>query len=343
MSVHFTYPIKNILILRPDRLGDVILTLPVVKKLKENFPDADIVYLCTEYTSQILRSYSLISDLIIYDQKNKHQGVKGIIRLGKDIKNFHFDLAVHLLPRFPLVLATYISQIRYNIGTGFRWYSFLFTHRQYEHRKHNRYHEAEYNLRLLDKIGIRPTNNSDAYTHFNFPAKVKNTIQDIVTRKFGHRPFIVIHPGSGGSSIDWPLKNYIKLIQLLNQWGKYEVGLSGVSSEKDFLSSVYASNIRFVDFVGIFDLNALSVLLKHAALFVSNSTGPLHLAVAMGIPVLGFYPLSPGLGPGRWGPFEQSERHYMTPQVSEYGKLINTDMYSITVEAVFERIQAILA
>jgi heptosyltransferase-3 len=342
MSIHFTHPIKKILVIRPDRLGDVILTLPVVNNLKENFPDADIVYLCTEYTSQILRSYSLISDLIIYDQRNKYKGMKGIFRLGKDIKDFNFDLAVHLLPRFPLALATYLSQIRYSIGTGFRWYSFLFTHRQYEHRKHNQYHEAEYNLRLLYKIGTHSTNSPDAYTHFNFPAKVENAIQNIISKNFGHRPFIILHPGSGGSSIDWPLKNYIKLIQLLNHWGKYEIGLSGVSSEKDFLSSVYASNTRFVDFVGAFDLNALAAFLKHADLFISNSTGPLHLAVAMGTPVLGFYPLSPGLGPGRWGPYGQSEHHYMTPQVLYNGKVMNTDMYSITAEAAFERIRTIL-
>ena len=78
MNTTLTHPIKKILVLRPDRLGDIILTLPVVRNLKESFPEASVTYLCTEYTSQILDSYSLISDLIIYDRENKHKGFKKI-------------------------------------------------------------------------------------------------------------------------------------------------------------------------------------------------------------------------------------------------------------------------
>ena len=345
MNFNFTKPIKKILVIRPDRLGDVILTLPVVRNLKESFPDASITYLCTEYTAQILESYSLISDLIIYDRENEYKGFKKILNLALELRDCNFDLAIHLLPRYPLALATYFAQIKYTVGTGFRWYSFLFTHRQYDHRKYNLYHEAEYNLRLLKKIGIDSNYNPDVYSYFNFPETLIDSVQKIITEKFNRRPFIIIHPGSGGSSIDWPLNHFIKLIKLLDEWGKYDVGVTGVAAEKDLLAPLYQSDVKFVDLVGIFDLNKLALFLKSSTLFISNSTGPLHLAVAMGTQVLGFYPNSPGLGPDRWGPFGNSSSSYLTPAIELAKSLtdpINNDMERIKIEMVFEKIKEIL-
>ena len=195
MKSTITHPIKRILVLRPDRLGDVILTLPVVRNLKESFPEASITYLCTGYTAQILESYSLISDLIVYDKENEHKGLKKILNLAKELKKCDFDLVIHLLPRYPLALATYLAQIKYTVGTGFRWYSFLFTHRQYDHRKYNLHHEAEYNLRLLNKIGVNSKYNPDVYSYFKFPGPVSESVQKTINEKFKGRPYIVIHPG----------------------------------------------------------------------------------------------------------------------------------------------------
>lgn len=343
MKSTITHPIKKILVLRPDRLGDVILTLPVVRNLKEAYPEATITYLCTAYTSQILESYSLISDLIIYDKDNTHRGFRKLKELSKELRARDFDLAIHLLPRYPLALSTYLAQIKYTIGTGFRWYSFLFTHRQYDHRKHNQYHEAEYNLRLLKKIGIDSAYYPDVYSHFNFPQKIEVSIQRIIKDKFGEKPFVILHPGSGGSSIDWPLEDFIALIRLLHAWGKYEVGITGVASERDYLAALHQADIKFVDLIGIVGLNELAILLKKASLFISNSTGPLHLAVAMGTNVLGLYPNSPGLGPGRWGPIGRDESNYLTPEIDHSKSLTdpaNNDMTKITPEIVFEQIKS---
>jgi len=346
MKSILTHPIKKILVLRPDRLGDVILTLPVIRNLKEAFPEASITYLCTDYTSQILESYSLISDLIIYDKNNAHKGISKIVALSRELREHNFDMAIHLLPRYPLALSTYLAQIKYSVGTGFRWYSFLFTHRQYDHRKHNQYHEAEYNLRLLKKIGIDSTFHHDVYSYFNFSQTLIDSVQKIITYKFKSRPFIILHPGSGGSSIDWPMTHFLKLIQILNKWGKYDVGVTGVAAEKEFLTPLYESDLNFVDLVGNFDLNELAIVLKKADLFISNSTGPLHLAVAMGTKILGFYPNSPGLGPRRWGPFKQPASICITPDIDQTKPLtdpLNNDMKTVTPEMVFSRIKEILS
>jgi heptosyltransferase-2 len=338
--------IKNILVLRPDRLGDVILTLPVIRNLKNTYPDAKITYLCTEYTSHILRYYELISDIIIYDPKKTHKNYRGIWQLFKQLERYNFDIAIHLLPKFPLALATYIANIKYSIGTGFRWFSFLYTHRFYEHRKYNLYHEAEYNLHLLSKLGIDDTCIPDVYSYFKFPAEIENAIKKVIVTKFQNKPFIIIHPGSGGSAIDWPIENYSELLKLLNDWGEYAVGITGIFSEREFLEPLYTSGMQFVDFIDKFDLNQLSMLLRNARLLISNSTGPLHLAVAMGTPVLGLYPNSPGQGPKRWGPYMRPELQYMTPPIDRAYPTThesNNIMRNIRPELVLERIKKILS
>ena len=345
MKSSLTHPIKRILVLRPDRLGDIILTLPVVRNLKESFPEANITYLCTQYTSEILKSYSLISDLIIYNSFKEYNGYHMILNLAKEFRRGNFDLAIHLLPKFSLALATYLAQIKYTVGTGFRWYSFLFTQRQYEHRKYNLYHEGEYNLHLLNKIGIDSTYHSDSYSYFKFSESLVDSTQKIIKEKFNGRPFIIIHPGSGGSSIDWPVMNFIKLIKILNDYGKYEVVVTGVETEKDILVPFFQTNINFIDLVGSVDLNELAILIANAHLFISNSTGPLHLAVAMGTKVLGFYPNSPTLGPGRWGPIGYPTSSYLTPELNPAKPKtdpVNNDMKKITPEQVFARIKQIL-
>lgn len=338
-------PVKKILVLRPDRLGDVILTLPTVRNLYAAYPAVQIFYLCTEYTAEILRSYTLITDVIIYDHQNTHRNLTGIRRLSIELSQYNFDLAVHLLPRFPLAFATYLAGIKYSIGTGFRWFSFLYTNRLYEHRKDNQYHEAEYNLNLLKIIGLSSTCESDVYSFFDFPVKNVARIDTLIASKFSDNPFIFIHPGSGGSSIDWPLESYIELIRLLNAWGKYRIGITGISAEREFLKPLYTSKTEFVDLVGAVGIIDLALILEKSSLFISNSTGPLHLAVAMNTPVLGFFPNSPGLGPGRWGPYSRSDQEFLTPPILPDVALSdkkNNLMDRITPQAAFERIKMIL-
>ncbi len=345
MSPRIQHPIKRILVLRPDRLGDVILTLPTVRNLHAAYPDAEIFYLCTEYTAETLRSYTLISDLIIYDRYNTHHNLNGIRQLSTEMSKYDFDLAVHLLPRFPLAMATFLAGIKCSIGTGFRWFSFLYTNRLYEHRKHNRYHEAEYNLNLLKIIGLSTESESDVYSYFDLSAKNDFRVNKIIESQFHNEPFIIIHPGSGGSSIDWPIGSYTELIRLLNTWGKYRIGITGIAAEKEFLTPLYTTDAEFVDLVDQLGLIDLALILKKAKMFVSNSTGPLHLAVAMGTPVLGFFPNSPGLGPGRWGPFIRTDQEYLTPPIQTNVALTdarNNSMKNITPQMAFERIKKIL-
>ncbi len=334
--------IKNILILRPDRLGDVLLTLPAVYNVKCAYPDADIYYLCQKYTSPILQSYQPIKDVLLFLEKEDRISLQ---ELTKEISQLNFDLAIHLLPKASLARATYAAKIRYRLGMGYRLYSIFYNLRQYEHRKYNDYHEAEYNLRMLQMLNIETKYSEQSYNQFSFEPEDEAKAKLIMEESFGTDPFILIHPGSGGSSKDWPLGHFIKLIKLLNEWDRYKVGVTGIASEKQLLAPLLESDLKIRDLSGQLDLIQLSLITKKSSLFISNSTGPLHLAVAMGTPVLGFYVAAFDLGPKRWGPFMRPQDQVLTPNdmlPDNLKRELNDDLSQITPEKTFERIQSIL-
>jgi len=333
---------KRILILRPDRLGDVLLTFPAVYNIHLAFQQAEIYYLCRAYTAPIVRCYTPVKETILFPEDKNGDSFR---RLAETLSGMQFDLAVHLLPKASLAKTTYSAGIPYRLGMGYRLYSIFYNIRHFEHRKYNDYHEAEYNLRMLSRLGISTAYDVRSYDCFQFPRAAEEAVKKMVSDHFGQAPFIVIHPGSGGSSVDWPLENFTRLIALLAERENIRIGVSGLESERGRLAPLLNSGIPFVDLTGQLDLVELALLLRKARLFLSNSTGPLHLAAAMGTPLLGFYPAAFDLGPKRWGPFMRGELEVITPNdhiQPESRPETNLDMTKITPQEAFERIQVIL-
>ncbi len=334
--------ISKILILRPDRLGDVLLTLPAVYNVKSAYPDAEIYYLCRKYTSPILKSYQLINDVLIFPEDEDKDSIHQLVG---EMSDLNFDLAIHLLPKASLAKASYQAKINYRLGMGYRLYSIFYNLRQFEHRKYNDYHEAEYNLRMLGLLDISTAYSEKSYGQFAFKPEDETKANIYIQEVFGTDPYILIHPGSGGSSKDWPLDHYIDLIKLLNQWNMYKIGVTGTDAEKQLLAPLLNSGLEIVDLSGQLDLIQLSLITKKSSLFISNSTGPLHLAVAMGTPVLGFYVAAFDLGPKRWGPFMRPEDQVITPNdmlAQEQRSEKNENLSKITPKNAFQRIKTIL-
>jgi heptosyltransferase-3 len=334
--------VKKILVIRTDRLGDVLLTLPLVEQLKNKFPESIIHFLCQSYTAELLQYYHTIDNIIIYKPEEEHSGIKGVIRMANLLRAGEYDLVIHALPRFELALAAYLAGIKYRLGTAFRWFSFLFNLRHYEHRKKNIYHEADCNLRLLQKIGIPFQKNADFKYFFKFTREDHTHVSAILReRKLDSQKFIIVHPGSGGSALNWPVEHYWSLIDLMNQKSEFQVVLTGTENERnEFLQKRIDNNGQYIDLYGQFSLAQLAVFVSQAALFISNSTGPLHLAVTMGTPVLGFYPELLAMNPTRWGPYQRENLQSLTPKDihSDY----TDQMEKITPEIVVERIKVIL-
>lgn len=300
---------KNILIVRTDRIGDVVLSIPMAELVKKKYPDCKISYFIRNYTSELLIGNPFTDEVIIAEEEN------GEILLRKNldkIKSKHFDACIVVNPTFKIALLMFLAGIRNRIGTGYRWYSVLFNHKVYEHRKYGDKHELEYNINLLEKIGIEPKKISE---QFNFYLKIDESnsqkIDSLLSEK-GYKAgnkIIIVHPGSGGSSVDLPKEKLIELTKLLSGIENISIIITGSKAESN-LCKKFEVDKSVINLAGDLNISLLIALINRSDIFISNSTGPMHIAAALGVYVIGFFPKILACSEKRWGPYTEKKSIY---------------------------------
>jgi len=296
--------IKKVLLVRTDRIGDLILTLPMVDVLKKNFPSIEVTMLVQEYTKELVEGQSGISSVLTCNSEGKRLSLFQLVRV---LRKRNFDAAVLVYPRFYLAFALWCAGIPLRIGTGYRWYSFLLNRRVYEHRKYAIKHEAIYNLSLPKPLGCSLPENITVTLELNDEAK-KQGFQ--LRKELGIKDddlLVVLHPGSGGSARDWKIERFASLAQELVA-ENIKVVVSGISKEESIVRTVCElSHHVAIPFVSKVPIKVFAAFLHTANVVVANSTGPLHIAAAVGTPVVGFYPPVRVMSTTRWGPLTEKK------------------------------------
>jgi lipopolysaccharide heptosyltransferase II len=292
---------KRILVVRTDRLGDVILTLPMFALLRKCFPDAYVAVLLRRYAGEILDGNPYVDEILWYDRDGALVPFREMCATLRERK---FDTAVVVYPRLRLAWLMFRSGIPLRVGTGYRYYSFLFNRKVYEHRKDARRHELEYNLRLLRTIGCNVPEDFVPEFFINVPPAVDAAVDELLLElRVAARELAIVHPGSGGSAREWPPRHFGMLAARLADEG-FAVLVTGTKEEEEKINAVVdASGGVAIALAGRLSIKQLAALLRRAKVFVANSTGPLHLAVAMGVPVVGLYPQHTAMSATRWGPY----------------------------------------
>ncbi len=289
---------SNILISRTDKIGDVILTLPVVNALRDFYPNSRITFLVSGYASEIIQGHRAIDEIMIYEPS------ESVFSLAKKIKQKKFDLAVVVFPVFKIALALWLARVPVRVGTGYRLFSFLFNRKVFEHRKYAEKHEVEYNLNLIKSIGVEVREvKFDIFIPESAFERVKQLLAE---HGLSEGNYIIVHPGSKGSARDLKPSKFREIVKGLTMGG-VKIILTGSKSEKELVRYVGDGIENVFDFSGLLNLEELSALIKGAMVFISNSTGPIHIASALGTPVVGFYPPIRVMSPRRWGPYTNNK------------------------------------
>ena len=298
---------SRILLVRTDRIGDTLLTLPAVTALRQTFPDAFIAFLCQPYTEPMVRRINGLDQVLTYENEGKHQGFQGIELLSKELRSYQFDFSVVFFPRASLIWALWRSGIPRRIGTGFRWYSFLLTDRVMEHRSECLKHEADYNLNLLSPL--LGTKIPEPQFDFQTDPELSEEWETLQNQNGVSSDYIIIHPGSGNSAPNLNLEQYQMLAETILQETGWQILLTGSPAEAEINQHLVdkISGNRIIDLSAKLNLVQLMECIRNARLLITSSTGPLHLADAQNTSVLGFFCPLPPHTPVRWGPYQQSE------------------------------------
>lgn len=301
------------MVIRTDRMGDVILSTPVLEAIKSSSPNSYVAFMVSPYTRDVLKDNPHLDDVIIDEYKDAYKGMKGFFRLVKRIRNGKFDVAVLLHPTFRLAILLFLSGIRYRIGTGYRWYQMLFNRKIYQHRKKNLRHESDYNMDMLKPLGIRSERIlAKVYLSEDEEDFGDRILKDLEIKR--EHILLAIHPGSGNSSLNLPIKIMAQAADNLIEDIGAKVLITGTEQEKGLahLMENYMRN-KPINLVGRTNLRELASLLKRVDVLISNSTGPMHLTAALGRPTVAIFCPIFAAGPIRWGPLGENHEVILPP------------------------------
>lgn len=261
----------RILIIHTAFIGDIVLSTPLLHKIKDNYKNCSITYVTTPIGASILKNNPNINNIIIYDKKGKHKGLKGIFDLGKRLRyeNFNIVLTLHRYMRSSLL--SWLSRSPVRKGYSNASCSFLFTHKiPYDKRKH----EVEKLLSFVDSN----ISNEKRYEIELFPSEnEKNKINKIWEKhNLYNLKIISINPGSKWFTKQWPIEYYNLLINNLKKYKNLKVIVLGGKEE---LALPIKSN-EIVDLRGKTSLLELAEILKRSDIVITNDSSPIHIASA---------------------------------------------------------------
>ncbi|MFH1878858.1 MAG: lipopolysaccharide heptosyltransferase II [Candidatus Omnitrophota bacterium] len=298
----------RILITRTDRLGDVVLSTPVIRYFRERYPDAYIAFMVRPENKGVVMNNPHLDEVITYDKYGAHKSFLDTVKFSFALRSRAFDTVIILHPTNRDHMIAFLAGIPRRIGYD-RKMGFLLTDRV-RHLKHEGdMHEARYNFKLLEEAGFE-VGEPDIKPYI-ITAPEDKQIVDRVMKDFGIREdFVAIHAGASCISKRWEAGRFAKVADVIASKYAVDIVLVGGDETAAYSSEVVSGMVnKAIDLTGVLLLSELAELLSRAKLFISNDSGPVHVAVGSGTPVISIFGRKdPGLSPKRWGPLGEKDK-----------------------------------
>ncbi|RPD49889.1 lipopolysaccharide heptosyltransferase family protein [Hymenobacter sediminis] len=295
---------KTFLISRTDAIGDVVLTLPVAGRLKQLFPGCRVVLLGRTYTQAIAEACPWVDAFLNVDELLQLPASEQVAALH----NCQADAILHIFPNKQLARLAKQAQIPVRVGTRNRWFHWLTCNRLVTlSRKNSPLHEAQLNLQLLQPITstpeVLPLPTLATLVQLTPAVAVRPALGELLAARRPGQLNVILHPRSRGSAREWGLAHFGTLARLLHQAG-HRVFVTGTAAEGKELGDWLTEHKPFLtaDLTGQLTLPELIAFIAAADGLIAGSTGPLHIAAALGRHALGLYPPIRPMHPGRWAP-----------------------------------------
>jgi ADP-heptose:LPS heptosyltransferase len=288
------------LVSRTDAIGDVVLTLPVCGWLRQQFPGCRVVLIGRAYTAAVAAACPWVDEFLNVDELAKLPPAEQVAQL----RSYAAAAIIHVFPNKLLARLAQKAGIPVRIGTRNRLVHWLTCNRLVAlSRRHSPLHEAQLNLQLLAPLGYAALPAVADMVRLVPAVPLAPEWQSLLADRRPGQLNIILHPRSRGSAREWGLENFGRLAQMLHTAG-HRVFVTGTAAEGQELTEWLAEYRTFLaaDLTGAFALPEFIAFIAAADGLVAGSTGPLHLAAALGRHALGLYPPIRPMHPGRWGP-----------------------------------------
>ena len=279
----------SIILSRTDSIGDVVLTLPMAGYIKQHFPNCKIIFLGRNYTRDVVALSEHVDEFVSWDDVSAR-------------KNLKADVILHVFPVKEIAKQAKQNGIKLRVGTKNRLYHWLYCNKLMNlSRKNSELHESQLNIKLIGFMNI-PTEVKlqDVKNYYGF-TKAEPLVSEWKLLIDKTKTNVILHPKSKGSAREWGLDNFSALIDTLDKT-KFKIFISGTKDEGQLVKPLLEKHKEVVDLSGKLSLKEFIGFINNADALVAASTGPLHIASALGKKAIGlFAPMRP-IHPGRWMP-----------------------------------------
>lgn len=283
----------NVLVIRPDGIGDVVLALPVASQLRRLVPGVRIGFLTSPAVAPLLEQHPDVDYVRTIRWTDPLPAVRAAFSGG-------VDAALFLKPFRRLMWAAFLTRVPIRVATGYRWYSLLANRRVYVHRHDFSKHESEYNVGMLAGLGLAtgPVTPPRLVLTDSERTRAEERWRGVP------RPRVLIHPG-GISARRWNSRHYHALAAALTE-DRFGVALTGSEEERVIFEREVVDGKTFpggvMNCMGKLSLRELMGMIGAADVVVSGATGPAHLAAALGTVTVSLFDPRRSNLPRRWKP-----------------------------------------
>ncbi len=291
--------LRKILLVRNDRIGDLVLTLPAFQAVRRQWPRAHVAALVGSYTAPLLSGTGYVDQVIL------DEAADGPRELADRLKPQGFDAALVFNSNTRNCRAVWHAGIARRVCWAYKPAGMLWGNcRVKVHRTHPPIHESEFALHFVRRLGgaavmanLSPQLHVDTHTRQRVAARIRNELG-------GAGPLFGVHPGNGASAFNWPVDHYVELINRLALHGR--VMITGSVAERPLLAEIRGRLSGSVEgrvaCFSDFELGELAAALSLLTSLTASSTGPMHIAGILETPVVALFSPHPVHAPEKWAP-----------------------------------------
>ena len=300
-------PFRSILVIQTKFIGDIVLASTLARNLQLEFPGARIVLLCEARFKSFVVAHGIASEVVTFSRARMRgtplERAKELYAMVRELRGFRFDLTIDLTDSKTSRLVSGLVNAKTRVG----------------------YNPPERPLKLLERqpanLFAKPQGFGGQHFVYRYlsplealgldlrvtvpsiqplPSETLKALALLGRHHLNPNGFIAVHAGASFKGRQWQPERFAEAIDEIVADSGLGIALVGGPDEREAAAQIIARTAApVVDLVGSLSLETLLAVLKQARLFLGNESGPMHMAAAAGIPVVGLFGLTP---PSQWGP-----------------------------------------
>lgn len=297
---------QRILLTRMKFIGDVVLTTPAIRSVRNAFPDAFIAYMGEKNAVSLLEGNPCLNEIIPFDFSRT--SVLEQPRTAFRLRRSRFDLAIDFFGNPRSALLTWLTGATHRVGPDRTGRGKLYTIRVKDDGKPKPV--IDFYDQYLRATGIEPSARKTEL----FLTDDERREARIFLRWLDHetspldltRPIIGLHPGATWPAKKWLAGSFASLAELIRAKLGCQIVLTTGPNDGKTVREVANASMAGVKALPVLPLRQLAAVISHCSVYVSNDAGPMHIAAALGVPAIGVF------GPGQediWFPYNEAEGH----------------------------------